>query len=238
VFPDNTADAFDNPRQEYIGELLRRTRGAGFNVGIVTNSDVTDATRPATPSTRRTAMPAPASPRASSTSATANAVTVLMGGGSRHFMPKEAGGAARTADRLGEEFEQAGYTRVSNGADVRRLLENGKPPARLLGLFHPSHLPVAFDKVGAGRYSDELAQPANEPYRDTPMLEDMTRLAIASLATHSPEGFYLMVEGLRSTSARTRSMPSARSGTRSSSTAPCRSRSTSPVAPTKTMTTR
>jgi len=30
VFPDNTADPFDNPRIEYLGELLRRTRGRGF----------------------------------------------------------------------------------------------------------------------------------------------------------------------------------------------------------------
>ena len=44
VYPDNTADAFDNPRVEYIGELLRRTRGSGFNVGIVTTADVTDST--------------------------------------------------------------------------------------------------------------------------------------------------------------------------------------------------
>ena len=44
VYPDNTADPFDNPRVEYIGELLRRTRGRGFNVGIVTTADVTDAT--------------------------------------------------------------------------------------------------------------------------------------------------------------------------------------------------
>ena len=40
VFPDNTPDAFDNPRIEYIGELLRRVRGRDFGVGIVTTSDV------------------------------------------------------------------------------------------------------------------------------------------------------------------------------------------------------
>ncbi len=51
VFPDNTADVFDNPRVEYLGELLRRTRGRGFNVGIVTTADVTDATPAPTPST-------------------------------------------------------------------------------------------------------------------------------------------------------------------------------------------
>jgi alkaline phosphatase len=54
---------------------------------------------------------------------------------------------------------------------------------------------VAFDKVGAGRYSDELALPANARLRDQPMLDDMARAAIASLSRHSPQGFYLMIEG-------------------------------------------
>jgi alkaline phosphatase len=54
---------------------------------------------------------------------------------------------------------------------------------------------VAFDKVGAGRYSDELALERNRDLRDQPMLADMTALALASLAAHSPRGFYLMVEG-------------------------------------------
>jgi alkaline phosphatase len=62
-------------------------------------------------------------------------------------------------------------------------------------LFHASHMVVAFDKVGAGKYSDEVARPENAPYRDTPMLEDLARLAIRSLAAHSPAGFYLMIEG-------------------------------------------
>jgi alkaline phosphatase len=54
---------------------------------------------------------------------------------------------------------------------------------------------VAFDKVGAGRYSSELARPANAAFRDTPMLEDLARLALHSLTAHSPAGFYLMIEG-------------------------------------------
>jgi alkaline phosphatase len=194
VFPDNTADAFDNPRQEYIGELLRRAR-RGFQVGIVTNADVTDATPTGNAVyTQDRGAGAGIAARFFDERET-NGVSVLMGGGSRHFMPKEAGGAREDGRRLGDEFEAAGYARVSNGAGVRGLLERGTPPARILGLFHPSHLPVAFDKVGAGRYSDELARPANAPYRDTPMLEDMTRLAIASLSSHAPDGFYLMVEG-------------------------------------------
>jgi alkaline phosphatase len=122
-------------------------------------------------------------------------VSVLLGGGAKYFSPKEAGGERTDGRRLTEEFEAAGYVRAANGTDVARLLSVPKPPSKLLGLFAASHLPVAFDKVGAGRYSDELARPANESGRDVPMLEDLARLALHSLSSNSPQGFYLMVEG-------------------------------------------
>jgi alkaline phosphatase len=195
VFPDNTPDSFDNPRVEYVGELLRRTRGAGFNVGIVTTADVTDST----PSGNAVHS----SDRYAGTQISqqyldeqrTNGVTVLLGGGSRYFRPKADGGERTDSRKLGDEFVRAGFTRVSTGREVKALLATKTPPARVLGLFHSSHMVVAFDKVGAGRYSDELAQPANAAYRDTPMLEDLAQLAIHSLSAHSPAGFYLMIEG-------------------------------------------
>jgi alkaline phosphatase len=195
VFPDNTSDAFDNPRIEYIGELLRRTRGQGFNVGIVTTSDVTDSTPTANAVHTSDRYAGAGIADRFFDERTVNGVSVLLGGGARYFMPKGAGGERTDSRRLAEEFEAAGYTRIRTGADVARLVAAPKPPARILGLFHPAHLPVAFDKVGAGRYSDELAKPANAAYRDTPMLEDLTRLALKSLSGSSPNGFYLMVEG-------------------------------------------
>ena len=42
VFPDDTTDAFDNPRTEYLSEYLHRTQGK--SLGIVTTADVYDAT--------------------------------------------------------------------------------------------------------------------------------------------------------------------------------------------------
>ena len=194
VFPDNTRNALDNPRIEYIGELLRRTRGPGFNVGIVTTADVTDST-PAANAAHTSDRYAGADIAAQFfDERSRNGIAVLLGGGSRHFMPKDAGGARSDNRRLAEEYERAGYTRVSTGREVAALLEKA-PPRQVLGLFHASHMAVAFDKVGAGKYSDELAQPKNAAYRDTPMLEDLARLAIRSLAAHSPAGFYLMIEG-------------------------------------------
>lgn len=195
VFPDNTADAFDNPRIEYLGELLRRTRGPGFHVGIVTTADVTDSTPAANAvhTSNRFAGPGIAA-RFFDERAT-NAVSVLMGGGANHFLPKGQGGTRPDDRNLVDAYTAAGYQLVRSGADVQRALAVPTPPRALLGLFHPSHLPVAFDKVGAGRYSTELALEKNTAYRDTPMLEDLTRLALASLDAHAPDGFYLMVEG-------------------------------------------
>lgn len=54
---------------------------------------------------------------------------------------------------------------------------------------------VACDKVGAGRYSDELPLDRNKDLRDQPMLPDTAALALATLSATSPRGFYLMVEG-------------------------------------------
>jgi alkaline phosphatase len=194
VFPDNTPDAFDNPRMEYIGELLRRTRGPGFNVGIVTTADLTDST-PAANAVHTSDRNAGAGIAAQFFDAReANGVAVLLGGGGRYFMPSTAGGERMDPRRLREEFVQAGYTLVTSGAGVKGAIA-GTPPRRLLGLFAPAHMPVAFDKVGKGRYSDELARSANEAVRDAPMLEDMARLALHALSAHSPAGFYLMIEG-------------------------------------------
>jgi alkaline phosphatase len=179
---------------EYIGEVLRRTRGAGFNVGIVTTADLTDST-PAANAAHTSDRYAGAGIAAQFLDERAtNGVSVLMGGGSRHFMPSTAGGERPDDRRLADEFVKAGYARVSNAREVTAALA-GPAPRQLLGLFHSSHLPVAFDKVGAARYSDELARPANAAYRDTPMLEDLAKLALHSLAAHSPGGFYLMIEG-------------------------------------------
>jgi alkaline phosphatase len=195
VFPDNTSDPFDNPRIEYVGEILRRTRGAGFNVGIVTTADVTDSTPAANAVHSSDRYAGPGIAQRFLDERETNGVTVLLGGGAKNFVSKADGGERTDSRMLATEFESAGYTRVTTGADVSRINASPKPPAKILGLFNMSHMPVAFDKVGAGRYSNELAREANAAYRDTPMLEDMARLALKSLSAHSPRGFYLMVEG-------------------------------------------
>jgi alkaline phosphatase len=196
VFPDNTDDPFDNPRFEYLGEFLRRTRGPGFNVGLITTADVTDAT-PAANAVHTADRGAAAGIAAHYLDERdTNAVTVLMGGGARHFAPRTASGSSRKDDRnLLSEFSSQGFAFLQTNHQLLDLLEGKTVPDRLLGLFSPGNMSVAFDKVGAGRYSEELAKPQNAELRDQPMLEDMTRLALRALSEHSPKGFYLMVEG-------------------------------------------
>lgn len=195
VFPDNTPDPFDNPRVEYLGELLRRRRGPAFNVGIVTTADLTDSTPAANAVHTSDRYAGPGIAASFFDERESNGVTVLLGGGARHFRPRGPGSTRTDARDVSAEFAGAGYERLSTATELRALLARPRPPARLLGLFHPGHLPVAFDKVGAGRYSDELALPKHEGLRDQPMLEDMTRLALRTLQAASPQGFYLMVEG-------------------------------------------
>ena len=195
VYPDNTRDPFDNPRVEYLGPLLRRTRGPGFAVGIVTTADVTDATPAANAihTADRNAAPGIAARFVDERGRIG--LRVLMGGGSRHFAPKGSPGSSRQDARdLGAELQAAGFTRVASRSQLLAL-DAGAPPEALLGLFHPRHMPVAFDKVGAGRYSDELARPAHAGFTDPPMLEEMTRAALRTLEAHAPDGFYLLVEG-------------------------------------------
>jgi alkaline phosphatase len=194
VYPDNTRDVFDNPRVEYVSEVLRRTRGRGFNVGLVTTASVADATPAgnAVHTSFRDEWYGIAARLFEERGATG--VSVLMGGGATYFLPPAAGGTRKDGRNLVEDFRGAGYDVLRTATDVKARLA-APPPRALLGLFHPRHMAVAFDKVGAGRYSDELALERNQDLRDQPMLADMTTLALASLSAHSPRGFYLMVEG-------------------------------------------
>jgi len=97
VWPDDTTDAFDNPRIEYLAEYLHRTQGKAL--GIVTTADVFDAT-PA-------AMAVHTSNRGYGTGIVdqflddrgLTGLTVLMGGGRKWFLPN---GDALKADGMRE----------------------------------------------------------------------------------------------------------------------------------------
>jgi len=75
---------------------------------------------------------------------------------------------------LEADFRRAGFTRVLTRTELKALGTGAKAPRALLGLFHLSTMSVAFDKIGAGIYSDELVGDTAQLMRDQPMLEDMT----------------------------------------------------------------
>jgi len=94
VFPDDTKDAFDNPRVEYLSEYLHRTQGT--SLGIVTTADVFDAT-PA-------ANAVHTSDRGKGTGIvdqylddqSLTGLRVLMGGGRKWFLPNPSGKIDKT----------------------------------------------------------------------------------------------------------------------------------------------
>ena len=96
VWPDDTSDAFDNPRIEYLSEFLARTQGK--KLGIVTTADVFDAT-PA-------ANMVHTGNRGAGTGivdqylddASLTNLTVLMGGGRKWFLPNATSSSGLATD--------------------------------------------------------------------------------------------------------------------------------------------
>lgn len=194
VFPDDTVEPFDNPRIEYLGSWLRRRRGDGFNVGIVTTADVTDATPAACAVHTADRRAGAGIARLLFDERADNGATVVLGGGRKHFEPRARGGGQPERDLLAE-FAAAGYARADT-ATALVTAAGDRAVTKVLGLFHPDHMTASFDKVGLGAgYSDELRGDGRAVLRDQPALRQMTRAALEVLGRSSPRGFFLMVEG-------------------------------------------
>ncbi|HMY38117.1 MAG TPA: alkaline phosphatase [Marinagarivorans sp.] len=210
VWPDDTKDAFDNPRFEYVSEFLARTQGK--KLGIVTTADVFDAT-PA-------ANAVHTSNRGAGTGivdqffddANKTGLTVLMGGGRKWFLPNGTPGSARAASsdyslpadiisawgvsagavdparNLISDFQNSGWTYAS---DLTSLNAAGNPN-KLLGLFAYSNMNVALDKIAGRRGNGAVVNDFGFP--NQPMLDEMTQKALDVLDANSPNGFVLMVE--------------------------------------------
>jgi alkaline phosphatase len=222
VFPDDTTDAFDNPRIEYLSEYLHRTKGT--NLGIVTTSDVFDATPAA--NAVHTAN------RGNGTGIVdqflddrnLTGLTVLMGGGRKWFIPKNSGITAANPANTGNGSVRAtgsdyvlsndivsGWGAAPGVLDANRdliadfqtagfayapnktgMLAAGVPD-KLLGLFSYSNMNVAFDKINGRRGTTSIVNDYGFP--DQPMLDEMTDTALKVLNKNNTNGFVLMVEG-------------------------------------------
>ncbi|MEI8088694.1 MAG: alkaline phosphatase [Opitutaceae bacterium] len=212
VFPDDTVDAFDNPRTEYLGEYLARTQGK--SLGIVTTADVFDATPAAwaVHTANRGAGTGIADQYLDEATKSSN-LTVLLGGGRKWFLPSTTAGSARanstdyvlpaelaagwgiaagkldpTRDLI-SEFETSGFSYAANST---QLSAKAGSASKLLGLFSLSNMNVALDKIDGRRGSTKIVSDFGFP--DQPMLDEMTDAALTVLAKNT-NGFVLMVEG-------------------------------------------
>ena len=204
VFPDNNDFRYssanqqatkqyvlDNPRVETLWQFLKRLYG--YKTGIVTTSDVTDATpagegghtllRGLGYDIAKQYVDGSINPGAQ--------FDVIMGGGLERFNSRSAANSGDSRN-LTTELQNAGYVFAQNRTQLNAI-DAANPPDRLLGLFRNGNMNVAYDKLGLVRPSDEPA-PNFGGFTDQPFLDEMTAKAIATLnKNNSP--FILMVEG-------------------------------------------
>ncbi|MBP1975931.1 alkaline phosphatase [Cohnella thailandensis] len=178
IYPDNTASSLDDPKVETLAEMLKRSRG--MSVGVVSTSEIEDATPAAVVSHTR---------RRSDKPEIAEMLyklqpEVILGGGSAYFLPQSTPGSKRKDDKdLIGDFEKSGYT----FADSATSLKAAPADKKLLGLFHTGDMNVYYDR--STKNKDAL-----KSFTDQPNLWDMTQKAIDVLSQNE-NGFFLMVEG-------------------------------------------
>lgn len=180
VYADRTANVFDDPRVETITSLVKRK--LDLAVGIVTNTEVEDAT-PA-------AMVAHTRRRAAYdeivTQMFAAKPDVILGGGAANFLPQ----AAETSKRRDDvdyitRFKDAGYPFVKTAGDLKAIAD--KPDTtKLLGLFTPGNMDGVLDRKF-------LKGGGVKKYPEQPDLTEQVQAALDVLSRND-NGFVLMVE--------------------------------------------
>jgi alkaline phosphatase len=180
AYADRTESPFDDPRVETISSLVKRQHGMA--VGIVTNTEVEDAT-PA-------AMVAHTRRRATYDQIVdqffAAKPDVLLGGGSAHFLPKSVpdGKRADNKDYIAA-FREAGYAFAATAAEMADAAKKAKT-TKLLGLFHTRNMDGVLDRKF-------LKRGTVNKFPNQPDLTEQVSAALDVLSRH-PQGFVLMVE--------------------------------------------
>lgn len=178
VYLSRAKDFLNHPKQETIAELIKRTTNK--SVGVVSDAEIEDAT-PA-------ALVAHTRKRSDKDKIVGMFYDVqpevILGGGSAYFLPQSTVGSKRK-DEINyiEKFQQAGYTLVTNGSELK---SKGSQSDKLLGLFHPGNLDTVLDR----RF---LNNGVTKKFPDQPDLTEMTKTAIDVLSKNK-EGFFLVVE--------------------------------------------
>lgn len=179
VYADRTPDSLDDPRQETIAELLRRSTGK--SIGVVTDAEIEDATPASVVGhTRRRADKAEIVGMFYDVRP-----DVILGGGSAYFLPRSVPGSKRKDDKnYVEMFQKEGYALATSNSELASLMK--EPPKKLLGLFHTGNLDGVLDRKF-------LKKGTVSKFPDQPDLTDSMRAALAVLS-QNPEGFFLMLE--------------------------------------------
>jgi alkaline phosphatase len=174
-------NGLEHPRVETISEIVKRLRG--MSVGVVTNTEIEDAT-PA-------AMIAHVRRRSDYNDIVRmffeTKPEVIMGGGSPNFLAASTPGSKRAdEDDFIKKFESDGYTFVSTNAELQNAAGTSR---KLLGLFNTGNIDGALDRrlLKAGTVSK---------FPDQPDLTDQVRAALDILSKND-KGFVLMVESGR-----------------------------------------
>jgi len=180
VYCARNQNNLEHPKVETISELVKR--GRGMSVGVVTNTEIEDAT-PA-------GMVAHNRLRADYNNIVKDFFRVqpdvIMGGGTPNFLPKGMEGAKRIdEENYIENFKGAGYAFVSTNTELRAA--NGAN--KLLGLFNPVNIDGALDRFF-------LKKGSVGKYPDQPDLTDQVRASLDVLSRND-KGFVLMVESGR-----------------------------------------
>ena len=168
VYADRTENPFDDPKVENITSLVKRR--LGMAVGVVTNTEIVDAT-PA-------AMVAHTRRRGAFDQIVeqlyAARPEVIMGGGSAYFLPKGTPGARRKddADYLAR-FRDAGYAVATTATELNAVAGGGN--AKLLGLFNSGNMDGALDRKF-------LKRGTVAKFPDQPDLTDQVRVALDLLS--------------------------------------------------------
>jgi alkaline phosphatase len=178
VYCASNKNSLEHPRVETISEIVKRLRGMA--VGVVTNTEIEDAT-PA-------AMVAHTRRRADFE----DIVTmffkvqpdVIMGGGSPDFVPKTAGGKRGDNVDYVRRFTDAGYKYVTTATELAAAGSAGK----LLGLFNTGNIDGALDRF--------FQKGTVAKFPDQPDLTDQVRASL-DILSRSDKGFVLMVESGR-----------------------------------------
>ena len=182
VYCSRAAKSLDHPKVETITEIAKR---AGLAVGVVTNSEIEDATPAAMVShTRR---------RSDYNDIVQmfydSKIDVMMGGGSPFFLPQSTPGSKRKDDLdFIAKFKEAGYAFATSKTEMQSAAADQKT-RKLLGLYNTGNVDGALDLKF-------LKKGTVAKFPDQPDVVEEMKAAIEVLS-RNPKGFVLMVESAR-----------------------------------------